>query len=140
MWLIEDRVFPHAEEARLLATLDGLRLGYTVFSDSDLRSRPVEIAPEDVARGSCWWISQLSAQANWNRENWGTVDEFSYSTYACRFGKLLLNFPFSKITFHEFCWRRLDVLPGSNALFIRPDDGFKSFEGRLVASEDFDQW
>ena len=140
MWLIENRVFPPSEEARLLAALDDLGIAYERHSGSDLRSQPDAIARGDVARGSCWWISRLCGTGNWNREDWGAVDDFSFSAYAERFGSLLLNFPFAKVSFHELCWRGVGVLAGADSLFVRPDDGFKSFEGRIVAAGEFEQW
>jgi|JI10StandDraft_1071094.scaffolds.fasta_scaffold83122_4 hypothetical protein len=140
MWLIEDSVFPRAEEKALRDALQILSIDHKVFSHSELPSSPVDSGGIDIPRGSSWWISQLALESTWPVSVWGTLQDFSYSHYADRFGELMLNYPFTKLSFHEFCWRGLDGITAVGSLFIRPDDGFKTFEGRVVAVADFDDW
>lgn len=140
MWLIEDRVFPRAEEIALRDALQALSIDHKVFSNSDLPTQPVEPGRVDIPRGSCWWISQLALETTWPVSIWGNLQDFSYSYYADRFGELMLNYPFTKLSFHEFCWRGLDGMTTAGSLFIRPDDGFKTFEGQVVSTADFEDW
>lgn len=140
MWLIENQVFPDAEERDLQEALREAGIPFSVFSGSDLRAGFPHPVPEDVVRGSCWWVSQLADQPGWEEQKWGTVEDFQFSSYADRFGTLLLNGGWRNLTFHELCWRGIAGNEDSESLFVRPDDGFKSFEGQLVRSSEFAVW
>ncbi|MBL8819629.1 MAG: ATP-grasp domain-containing protein [Planctomyces sp.] len=139
MWIIEDRVFPREEELLLRDVLVDLGVDFRIVSDVELRSNTIAISADNVPRGSCWWISQLASEANWPGETWGTIADFSFAHYSHRFSGLMLNYPFEKLSFHELCWRGVEG-PSNSSLFVRPDDGFKSFEGQVVRSTGFADW
>lgn len=139
MWLIEDLVFPRDEELALRKSLLDAGVDHKIFTNADLKRNGIQYAEDDVPRGSCWWISQLATSEHWNADLWGTIENFAFSRYAGRFGKLLLNDQFELLSFHELCWRGVGGA-STASLFVRPDDGFKSFEGQLVCSGDFDDW
>ncbi len=133
MWLIEDHVFPQNEELALREALLDAEIDHKVFSSTDLRRNSIQLSTGDVPRGSCWWISTLAVSGQWDADRWGTPEDFSFSNYAGRFGSLMLNDRFESLSFHELCWRGIGG-PSPTSLFVRPDDGFKSFEGQLVQS------
>jgi hypothetical protein len=113
------------------------------FRAHEFRQHP-EITTATIPRGSCYFVQSMSAEPEWRRDLFGSPDDFACSSYLPRFGPRLVNHAARFMSLGELCWtqpelaRALGGLDGK--LFIRPDDGFKSFEGRLVPSHSFEDW
>lgn len=142
-WSVEDGVFPVAEEDRLREALDARGMTVHRFRAHGFRHRP-EITTATVPRGSCYFIQSMSAEPGWRRDLFGSPDDFACSSYFQRFGPRLVNGMARFMSLGELCWTQPNLVrelgPGNGSLFIRPDDGFKSFEGRLVPSPSFEKW
>lgn len=144
MWFVECSVFPKDEEERLIRCLDEVGLPHRELTGSDLRCGLPRLSALDVLRGSCWFISEASRTTSWHRELWGSRSSFDYSRPAVRHPQWLLNDHFELLSFHELCWKREAIAAGfagsPDRIFVRPDDGFKTFEGGLIKIDEFDDW
>jgi hypothetical protein len=142
-WSVEDGVFPVAEEDRLRTALSASGITVHRFRAHEFRHHP-EITTATIPRGSCYFVQSMSAEPGWPRGVFGNPEDFACSSYFPRFGPRLVNHAARFMSLGELCWtqptlaRELGGLDGT--LFIRPDDGFKTFEGRLVSPAAFEDW
>ena len=142
-WAVERGVFSADEEARLLEVLSVRDIAYFPFMGHEFR-KSEEIAQCAVARGSCFFVRESSASENWPRELWGTPEQFGCQTYYPIFRAHVLNETYRIMSLAEFCWTQATCFQefggARQAVFLRPNDGFKSFEGALVSQSDFEKW
>lgn len=143
MWAVERRVFPQDEEARLIDALRELHVPVREFTGHAFRSDP-GIQAAAVPRGSCYFIQWMCSTPGWNRRRWGTVEDYRCSAYHPRIQRWLLNCEYRVLSFVELCWTYRDVYASfgdaNGRVFLRPDDGFKPFEGRVVPLDEFERW
>ena len=142
-WAIERRVFPEDEELRLIQALADREIEYHEFEGHSFRyDSTLGTAP--VARGSCYFVREMSNEPRWLAQLWGKPEQFDCSNYYRHFSRYLLNQEHRIMSFGELCWTQPQLLKdlGNNEgqLFVRPDDGFKSFEGALVSNLEFEKW
>jgi hypothetical protein len=142
-WAVERRVFPHEEEARLVTALAERGLEYYEFEGHAFQHDDT-LSSVAVARGSCYFVRELSQTQGWLKKLFGLPDQFNCQSYFPVFKDHLLNQEHRMMSFGELCWthdRVVAELGDTNGrLFVRPDDGFKSFEGALVCTEDYEPW
>lgn len=144
MWFIEERVFDPDSEERLRSALIRNQIGFQIVDSRGFQAHADAISNETVFRGSCWFILQMSASPLWNSMVWGTPDEFRVSNYLPIRRHFLLNDTIEVIALVELAWKRNEIwkrlADNQNRIFIRPDDGFKSFAGSLVELNRFEEW
>ena len=142
-WSVEEGVFPVAEEVRLAAALHQRGIPCHRFKAHEFRNHP-DINVTTVPRGSCYFIQALSAERGWRRDLFGLPEDFACASYFPRFRSRLVNRAARFMSLGELCWTHPSVareLGGNDGtLFIRPDDGFKSFEGGIVTPASFETW
>lgn len=142
LWAIERGTFWRDEEERLIAALADRDLAWVEFQGVAFRN-DAEIQSATGPRGSCFFIRQASGWPGWRSDLWGNPDDYDCAHYYPRFAGHLLNAEARMLTINEFLWRAVDVaeeLSAGESLFIRPTDGFKSFEGGVVSLADRDAW
>ena len=142
-WAVERRVFPQAEEERLIQALATHEVEYHEFEGQGFKL-DATLNSVAVARGSCYYVREMSRSLGWLAKLFGQPEQFNCQSYYPAFEKNLLNRDHRVMSFGELCWTQptlaLDLGDEQGQLFIRPDDGFKTFEGALVAPADFEAW
>ncbi len=141
-WALETHVFPEKEEQSLLSLLESIGVEFCTPKAHEL-SRFDRWDQIDIPRGSCFFVRQFSQQRSWLGDVWGNPEDFDCSRYYPKFGHPLINKDGRIMSINELLWKLdsiRDELDSQGDLFIRPDDGFKSFEGEVVSSEGIDQW
>jgi hypothetical protein len=142
-WSVEEGVFPVAEEARLITALHQRGITCHRFKAHEFRNHP-DIDATTVPRGSCYFIQALSSERGWRRDLFGLPEDFACTSYFPRFGSRLVNRAARFMSLGELCWTHPSVVQelggADETLFIRPDDGFKSFEGGIVTTASFSTW
>lgn len=144
MWLVELDIFDSSEELRLLKALDELSISYRTFRGHEFQQDAAFLCDIQVFRGSCWFISQVMETSCWPASLLGTFEDFRQSVYRHRWMPWLLNrvaecWPLVELAWNqEAIWSRF--ADNAGRVFLRPDDGFKSFTGSLVADEQFGEW
>lgn len=142
-WAVERRVFPFDEEQRLIRALESREIDVYEFVGHDFRQFP-EITEVAVPRGSCYFVLEMSHSPNWPGDLWGQPQQFDCSTYFPSFAGHLLNGRGRFMSLGELFWTFPMLLAefgdAEQRIFVRPDDGFKSFEGGIVSEGGFEQW
>lgn len=93
------------------------------------------------AYGSLQLIKRLQ-KSNFSVVTFCNFKQFKCSYYYPRFGKYLLQEQYAFVPFGEFDRRKewlFQHLGQQNQIFVRPDDGFKTFTGQLVSKERWDK-
>jgi len=93
------------------------------------------------AYGSLQLIKRLQ-KSNLSVVTFCNFDQFKCSYYYPRFGCSLLQRNYAFIPFGELTRRKdwiLSTIGKEGQVFIRPDDGFKTFTGQLVSAETWDK-
>lgn len=100
-------------------------------------------APMDscvVYRGSLYGVTAVAKQA-WYPGVYCNFDTLKCSYYYPRLHDFLLNAPYALIPFASFKKEKefvYETFGQADTIFCRPDDGRKSFTGRVLYKEDFD--
>ena len=148
-WLVEDGPFeedigPLLEEIKRQG--HPLRtVKYEPFESGNYR----DLYPENacvVFYGSINLAQQLQRQTPWVPGPLVTFDHYKCSTYFAHWGKHLLNSEYLMMPYAEVCRRRHEICrrfghlePEKSSLFIRPDDGRKTFGGHVAYEHDFER-
>lgn len=140
-WAIERPTFSIAEEDALVAALRSRDIPTIEFTGRAFDSNDA-IQDAAVPRGSCYFVLQASRWPAWDRAFWGDPQDYDCSRYYAKLGSHLLNHDHRLMSANEFCWTAADIAPEwkCDALFVRPDDGFKSFEGSVVRIDELEAW
>lgn len=142
-WAVEKRVFPADEEQRLIEALADRGIEYHEFEGHSFRYDST-LGSAAVARGSCYFVREMSYSPGWLAQLWGKPEQFSCTNYYRLFAEYLLNQEHQVMSFGELCWTQPQVVESfgnsDGQIFVRPDDGFKSFEGALVSVLEFEKW
>ncbi len=136
-WIVEDNVFhesiqPLKEEIKN----QGMRVE-EVGLKHYFGEKSYDMYPENtcvLVYGSLQLCAKLRGKP-WYPGVIATLDNYRCSTYYAHFGKYLLNNDYVMLPFNELYRRLPDLFSEkgeAGALFIRPDDGYKSFTGNLV--------
>jgi len=93
-----------------------------------------------VAHGDIELTTRIQREGRWTPGAFCTVENFAWSSYACRYGQHLLNRDYVMLPFGELdrCKDFLfDSLGLDGRLFIRPDSPLKLFTGQTTSRESF---
>ncbi len=93
-----------------------------------------------ICYGSLNLIKQLQRQKPWVPGSWCNFKNFECTTYYAHFGKYLLNDRYIMMPLAEVKRRKDELYEkyDGNNIFIRPSTGFKTFSGKVVYLENFD--
>jgi len=148
-WLIDaDLLDKHREE--LVAAI--LHHGHEVklihapsppFRWDDVDCSYRETFPRDACVVSCGdieLVTRIHKERRWTPGAFGTVENFFWSTYACHYGKYLLNQDYVMLPFGEL--DRLaaflfEMFGRDGRIFVRPDSPLKLFTGQIATQETF---
>jgi len=155
-WLIEDGVFPENVTLEIKSTLDSLGLDYTIQSDpighldscSGLRLNSCsELGPSPciIPYGSVGFISQFLENNNkcggynFPSKLWYDNKSLSFSNLSKNWGSYMLNDDYLVVSLGSF-QKNVDglfkmfgkVIAGGNALFMKPLENNKSFNGTIL--------
>lgn len=90
--------------------------------------------------GSLNFASLINKKAKWIPGVWGNLSDLKCSNYYNHFGEYLLNSDYIMLPYGEL-HRRKDFLFNlfgvDDCIFIRPDDGFKTFTGTTVKLDNY---
>lgn len=148
-WLVEDGPFeediePMLEEIKRQG--HPLKIvKYEPFQSGNYR----DLYPEDacvVFYGSINLAQQLQRQTPWVPGPMVNFDNYRCTSYFSHWGEHLLNSEYVMMPYAEICRRRHEICrmfrhlsPERAALFIRPDDGRKTFGGHVAYEKDFER-
>lgn len=93
-----------------------------------------------VTYGSLNLCRVIRRTARWVPGVWLDTKRYECTSYYPPLGEFLLNSPYIMIPFGELTRRRgflFHTLGNNGCLFVRPNDGQKSFAGQIVTSETF---
>lgn len=143
MWLIEERIFEPSAEAELDATLQ--RRGAATFHFRGMSHLVEEMLREMTGlHASCWFVTQAAKSKHWPRHQWGLPEDFAVASYWPKWQSWLLNAEAESFSLAEFVWTADTIWQrwGNDAgsLFVRPDDGFKTFTGSLLSRTALEEW
>ncbi len=143
MWIIERDVFEPSCHLRLLEALQS-------------RGIPAEVVTSEVAgdldlvrqltglHASCWLVTQFAASADWPSRAWGVPSDFSLAAYRPAWSPWLLNDAAERLSLAQFVWDHARVWEqwsdDRQRVFVRPDDGFKSFSGGCLTVASLGDW
>lgn len=146
-WLIEDGPFEEELEP-LIAEIDQQGHSHKLIKYQPFASGIYEdLYPQDacvIFYGSINLARQLQRETPWIPGPLVNFQNYKCSTYYAHWGKHLLNSDYIMLPYSELCRRRHEICkkfghlrPEESYLFIRPDDGVKSFGGHVVSEKDF---
>jgi len=138
-WAIERRTFSLAEEDQLVAALRSRGIDVIEFTGPAFASNP-EIVQAAVPRGSCYFVRHASHWPAWKSSLWGQPSWYDCDHYYPLFARYLLNRASRRMSLNEFFWTAPALANewSTESLFVRPNDGFKSFAGSVVRCEELD--
>lgn len=159
-WILENDVFGegHPEAMYKLALdqgLDAVMVGYIPFGSRELVLKNpgeqhskigIDMFEKDdcvVVYGSINLVNMLYSLSPWTPTAWFNLENLSCHNYYPRWGRYLLQREYAFIPFGElpsmsdFLYRKIGE---GGCIFVRPDRNTKSFNGRVVAQEDFLKW
>lgn len=135
-WVIED--FDQDNSFDLLAN-EVKRQGYACelikyepFESGNYDIFDKEDAPI-IFQGSLNLAKQLKRQKSWIPGPWCTEEKYKCSTYYAYWGEHLLNSEYIMMPLKELERRMFSLFKEYGDFFVRPDSGFKTFNGQVVA-------
>jgi hypothetical protein len=93
-----------------------------------------------VAHGDIELVTRIREERRWTPGAFCTVENFFCSSYACRFGKYLLNRDYVMLPFGELDRRKeflFETFGREGRIFVRPDSPLKLFTGQVASRETF---
>ncbi|MDZ4686426.1 MAG: ATP-grasp domain-containing protein [Planctomycetaceae bacterium] len=143
MWLIERDVFEPSMMVELIGALNNRGASFRQFAGTE----PLDdgsVLQMTGLHASCWFVTQAAHSRAWPSSTWGTPGDFSVTAYRQRWRAWLLNADAESLSLGEFLWKRQEVWhrwqDDSGRLFVRPDDGFKTFTGSLLSLSGLEIW
>lgn len=92
-----------------------------------------------ISYGSLGLAKQIQKKTKWIPGSWCDFNKFKCSYYYPRFCKYLLNSPYILVPYGDLIRQKdflLKILGMDNCLFMRPNNGDKSFTGKVVNCDD----
>lgn len=148
-WLIDADMFDGYREELVTAIHDQGHSAKLIQSPNppfrwdDVGCSYRETFPKDacvIAHGDIELMTRIHQEGRWTPGAFCTVDNFACSSYACRYGKHLLNRDYVMLPFGEIdrCKNFLfDSFGRDGRVFIRPDSPLKLFAGQIASRETF---
>lgn len=134
-WVIEHGIFDN--EVQLIEEVrkkghDVIEIDYKrIFELDDLPYQPLLDEPV-IFRGSLNLSKKVSRNTGWIPGTYCNRDNFNCSTYYAYWGKYLLNSNYTMMSSSELIRRWY-----ADRLFVRPDSGFKDFNGGTYTRDEF---
>jgi hypothetical protein len=93
-----------------------------------------------VAHGDIELVTRIRQERRWTPGAFCTVENFFCSSYACQYGKYLLNRDYVMLPFGELDRRKeflFETFGRDGRIFVRPDSPLKLFTGQVASRETF---
>ena len=116
----------------------------TVFAGTISGARTATRFPRvraSVSHGDIELVTRIRRERRWTPGAFATVENFFWSSYACRYGEYLLNREYIMLPFRELERRReflFRTVGRDDRIFVRPDSPLKLFTGQVVTKQTFD--
>jgi len=148
-WLIDADMFEGYRDRLLAAIRDQgheaklIHAPSPPFRRDDVGCSYRETFPEGacvISHGDIELVTRIQQERRWTPGAFCTVENFLYSSYACRYGEHLLNGQYIMLPFGELdrCKDFLfDTVGRDDRIFVRPDSPLKLFTGQVVTRETF---
>lgn len=143
MWIIERDVFEPSCDQRLIEALHAR--GITAAVVTSAAARDLEVVRDlSGLHASCWLVEQYASSPFWPGAAWGVPADFSLNVYRPAWSPWLLNTAAEPMSLAQFVWDHVGVWQrwsdDQQRVFVRPDDGFKSFSGVCLNSAQLGDW
>lgn len=145
-WLVEDGPFDENLDS-LVREIKSQGMRVEVVKYKPFGSGTYDMFDKDacvLVYGSLNLAQQIQREKAWVPGPICTLPNLKFSSYAARWGKHLLNQEYVMLPYGELDRRRVELCdlwghlrPKDSYLFVRPDDGSKSFTGQCVSDRDF---
>lgn len=148
-WLIDADMFDGYRDQLVAAIRDQGHAARLIHAPSppyrwdDVGCSYRETFPKDacvISHGDIELVTRIQKEGRWTPGAFCTIENFGYSTYACWFGKYLLNSEYIMLPFGELdrCQDFVfDSVGRDDRVFIRPDSPLKLFTGQIATRGTF---
>jgi hypothetical protein len=148
-WLIDADMFDRYRDLLVAAIHDQGHVAKLIHAPSppfrwdDVGCSYRETFPADacvICHGDIELVTRIHHERRWTPGAFSTVENFTWSNYACHYGRFLLNRDYIMMPFGELdrCKDFLfDTVGRDHRIFIRPDSPLKLFTGQIAARGTF---